>query len=162
MNKRFLLSAAHCTVGIESLNSPNVYAVVGSFRLTEGGVIVELDKITPHEKFNMANVENDIALMRTAKEITFTDLIQPIALPKSPLNAAELVIMTGWGKHKFPESFIPDILQFSEVATIDYDKCVKLYDSIPLLQSFVRGNTRTVCTVDKKKGGACHGDSGGI
>lgn len=75
-----------------------VYAVVGSFMLSEGGVEIELDQITPHEGFSLNKLANDIALIRTAEEIKFTDLIQPIALPTSSLQAGERVMLTGWGK----------------------------------------------------------------
>lgn len=99
LNNRFLLTAAHCTLGTEKSDPAYVYAVVGAYRLSEGGVEVELDKITPHSGFSIKKLANDIALVRTAKEITFTDMVKPIALPKSALEAGERVMLTGWGKN---------------------------------------------------------------
>lgn len=58
-------------------------AVVGAVRRHFDGVTYRLDKIMRHEEFSMATISNDIALLRTAKLITFTDNIQPIALPKT-------------------------------------------------------------------------------
>lgn len=136
----------------------NVFALVGAFRQTDGGVKVELDTIAPHAGFSVQHPVNDIALIRMAEEIIFTNLIQPIALPISPIEEAERVTLTGWGKFQYPSNTEPDVLQFSELQTIDNEECVDRFDSIPQFQSFIHDTV--VCTVDKKNGGACHGDSG--
>lgn len=94
-----MLTAAHCCQN-DNGNPENVYALVGAFRQTDGGVEVELDTITPHTGFSLQQLVDDIALIRTAEEITFTDLIQPIALPTSQLEATQRVVLSGWGKHK--------------------------------------------------------------
>lgn len=99
MNSRFLLTAAHC-LQRDNADPANVYALVGAYRQTNGGVHVELEKITPHEGFAMQKLVNDIGLIRTAEEIIFTELIQPIALPTLQLESTERVVLTGWGKHK--------------------------------------------------------------
>lgn len=157
LSNRFILTAAHCCQR-DNADPSNVYALVGAYRQTNGGVTVELDTITPHKQFSLQQLINDIALIRTAEEITFTNLIQPIALPTSPIKATERVVLSGWGKHKFPKKVIPDVLQFSELQTIDQNDCTSRFDSIPMLQNFIYETI--VCTVDKKNGGACHGDSG--
>lgn len=54
---------------------------------------------------------------------------------------------------------IPDVLQYSELQTIDQNECSSRFTDIPMLQAFIYNTI--VCTVDKKNGGACHGDSGG-
>lgn len=77
-----------------------MFALVGAFRQTDGGVTVELDTITPHAGFSLQQLVNDIALIRTAEEITFTDLIQPIALPTSQIEETARVVLSGWGKHR--------------------------------------------------------------
>lgn len=98
LSGRFLLTAAHCTQGMHS--SPLfVYAVIGSINLN-GGVSVQLDKITPHENFFVSrkDVRNDISLIRTAQQIVFTKLIQPIALPSQDTEENTDVIVSGWGR----------------------------------------------------------------
>lgn len=79
-------------------------AVVGALRLSSGGVKVELDTITAHKKFDMrigeASGIYDVAVIRTAAEIIFTDLIQPIALPKADLPDDRPVVLSGWGIRK--------------------------------------------------------------
>lgn len=100
LSSRFVLTAAHCCV----LNpEPNdMFAVVGALHLSHGGVIVELDTITPHKGFDFDYVRYDVGVIRTASEIIFNDLIQPIALPTAdtPDDRAVHVILSGWGRHK--------------------------------------------------------------
>lgn len=103
-------------------------------------------------------VQNDIGLIRTAKEIMFTDLIQPIALPSSPMQAGERVTLTGWGSFKLPELEDPDVLQFTEFQTISNEECVKRFAVAPQMQENIHNTT--LCTVDVKDGGSCLGDSG--
>lgn len=97
LTKRFLLTAAHCTQGAYA-NPRNIYAVVGALRRLSGGVSVKLNKITAHEKYNPYRILNDVSLLRTAEEITFTDVIQPIALPSADLPADSQVLLSGWGR----------------------------------------------------------------
>lgn len=100
LSARFLLTAAHCCTG-NNASPEAVHAVVGALRQTSGGVVVKLDKITPHEGFVLDGVYNDIGLIRTAEEIIFTDYIQPIALPKENLSEdSRVVLLSGWGRHK--------------------------------------------------------------
>lgn len=122
LTKRFLLTAAHCTM-YQKADPSNVFALVGAFRQSEGGVRVELDTITPHAGFSLEQLVNDIALIRTAEEITFTDLIQPIALPTSPIEATARVVLSGWGKHRvsYPISIslLSDKTKWKTVTLID-------------------------------------------
>lgn len=138
-----------------------MYAVVGSYRISSGGVKYELDTVTPHDEFSMFTGKYDVALLRTAKEITFTDLIQPVALPTSnlPDDKSVQLVLAGWGRDHFPLPTTPDVLQYSEMKTISINECSKRFGNIPILQRMLHeGN---VCTLDKEHAsGACHGDSG--
>lgn len=97
ISNRFLLTAAHC---IDDHPSPELFvAVIGSVRISEGGIIVKLDKLKQHERWDANRLVNDIALLRTAKEIIFSESIQPISLPSQnlPAEGDTPVILSGWG-----------------------------------------------------------------
>lgn len=99
ISSRFLLTAAHCADG--ALGSPqNVYAVVGTLYRTKGGITVELEKITQHSGWNRGQLKNDIALIRTAQKIVFSDTVQPIALPKQNVGGDASTLLSGWGRHQ--------------------------------------------------------------
>lgn len=99
LSSRFLLTAAHCTQGVNG-KPKYVYAVVGTLRRLSGGVVVELDTITPHENYNPRKFRNDISLLRTTEEIVFSDTVQPIALPVQnlPEEGKAEVLLSGWGR----------------------------------------------------------------
>lgn len=96
ISSRFLLTGAHCCI---SPNPKDMFAVVGAIRQSSGGVIVELDKVTPHKGFSKTEGKFDVAVLRTTKDITFTEFIQPVALPKEDLpdDKAVHVALSGWG-----------------------------------------------------------------
>ena len=56
----------------------------------------------PHEGFNANTRQNDIALLRLERSITFTNWIKPICLPISPEIAnknydGKMLTVAGWG-----------------------------------------------------------------
>lgn len=99
ISSRFMVTAAHCSQGLNS-KPFFVFAVVGTLYRTSGGVSVYLEKITPHAEFSMSKLVNDISLIRTAKEIVFSTTIQPIALPTQNDEGHTQVVLSGWGRTK--------------------------------------------------------------
>ncbi|XP_055323201.1 chymotrypsin-2-like [Sitodiplosis mosellana] len=161
LSSRFILTAAHCSQDING-NPKYVYAVLGALRRLSGGVIVELDKITPHEKWNPAKIQNDVCLLRTAEEIVFSDTIQPIALPTQDTPQKTEVLLSGWGRTSYPtpsgQSPLPDILQFTKPNTLSVDECKKRFKGHAAAANI---HESILCTINGKNVGACHGDSGG-
>lgn len=98
ISNRFILSAAHCAE--EHIPRAKwVVAHMGSLDVNRGGVDMYMDKIISHTEWDRPNRINDIALLRTAQEIIFSDTIQPIALPKHnlPKEGNTPAILSGWG-----------------------------------------------------------------
>lgn len=75
--------------------------------------------------------ENDIALIRLAKDVEFTKYIQPICLPFSvkdyvlPSNETNFTL-AGWGSRRF--TFNNDILEFLEIPFFPFDECEQVYE----------------------------------
>lgn len=146
MTKRFLLTAAHCTTGLNLYPSLFV-AVVGANRRHFDGVTYRLNKVMRHEEFNLYSISNDISLLRTAKEITFTANIQPIALPKQNDLGNTRVVISGWGKRGANKILLPSVLQYAELTTLNHQECEKRFEGTPV-RSFVR--SYTLCALDKQ------------
>lgn len=163
LNNRFLLTAAHCCK-FDYAKPAYVSVVVGASHRSNGGTAMDVDKITPHEQFDPWTLKNDIALIRTVKEIKFNDQIQPIALPNEDADNGKPLIISGWGKNGAGTR--PDILQYIEVQTLDRSECETYFNSANSLFDDDFGSfyiySTNVCAIGKNKQSTCEGDSGMI
>lgn len=156
LNNRYILTAAHCATGLHSF-PPLIVAVVGAVRRHFDGVTYSINKVMKHEDFSLNTISNDIALLRTAKEIAFTANIQPIALPKQNDLGKTPVVLSGWGKTSATSFLLPMDLQYADVITLSNEECAKKFQgnsARALLKSY------NICAMDKRGVGACNGDSG--
>lgn len=97
LSSRFILTAGHCADG-QMGSASQVYAVVGALQRLKGGIPIKLEKITQHPGWDRSQLANDVALIRTAEEIVFSDTVQPIALPKHNIEGNTKVLLSGWGR----------------------------------------------------------------
>lgn len=157
LNSRFLLTAAHCTK-FDYAKPDYVIIVVGALHRSNDGIKMDVDKITPHKEFNPWTLKNDIAMIRTAKDIKFNDHIQPIPLPNANVDDGESLIISGWGKNGGDSR--PDLLQYIEVKTMDSRECEKYFEDMSDdFYSFTVYST-SVCAIGTNKRSTCPGDSG--
>lgn len=98
---RFILTAASCTQE-KYYNLNYLRVVVGTVNIFDGGNELSLAEIINHPKYDMQEkYQHDISLLRTAQEITFTDLIKPVALPKYESAVhKDKTVASGWGMYK--------------------------------------------------------------
>lgn len=163
ISTRFILTAAHCTQD-QNARPKNVYVIVGALHRLSGGIKMALDQIVAHQQYSHRTIKNDISLLRTAENIVYSELVQPIALSTEipPVDGGLAVTLSGWGRNSFPTtpgaSPLPDILQFAPAETLSFKECKKHFKSTSAGQFLSETN---VCTINPKGRGACHGDSGG-
>lgn len=103
LSERWILTAYWCT----SRNDvSDIYAVVGSIDLRTGGTAYQIDIIRNHPQEDIYKSQNDIALLKTIKNIAFNRLVQPIRLPTKDAPGKLSVIVSGWGalRVKFNEN----------------------------------------------------------
>ena len=93
-NTRWIVTAAHCTIGRAIANT---ISVVGSNRLSDGGVVHTTASIANHPNYNANNLNNDIALIWTSTQIVRTPLVQPIPLGTTSVGSGTFAVVTGWG-----------------------------------------------------------------
>merc|ERR1719474_2367896 len=99
VNKRFVLTAAH------RYNSmfATMHVIVGEHNycdgLNEGGKLIKVKKMTLHPDYNSRTIDNDIAVLELAEELTFTKKIKPACLPSSETKDYSGIASTvpGWG-----------------------------------------------------------------
>lgn len=96
VNSRFMLTAAHCTMG-KYASPSSLYAVVGWTGQGAKGEAYPLEAITPHPAFDINKFMNDIALLRTEREVKYSSHVWPIALPVKNTPSSAPVVVAGWG-----------------------------------------------------------------
>lgn len=154
INNRFLLTAAHCCYfGFKGVGDAIV--VVGALRRSGDGITMDVNKVTPHEDHDVWTMKNDIGLIRTVKNIIFSDELQPIALPiEYDVVDKKQLIASGWGK--VGTETRPVLLQYVEVLALNLDECKKSHHSTISNRVY----DSNVCTYGKFNASPCEGDSG--
>ncbi|OXU29928.1 hypothetical protein TSAR_004391 [Trichomalopsis sarcophagae] len=153
LNKRWILTAAHCLIYIEA-ESIEVHA--GTNKLFGGNDhVYQADYITSHKEFSMKSLNHDIGLVRVNKDIVFNEKVQPISLPTHDVSKVDTpAILTGWGSTKLGGA-APNNLQQLLLKVVSQESCGKVWNSeYPITESHI-------CTLTQAGEGACHGDSGG-
>lgn len=95
INNRWILSAAHCTIG-RSL--ANTRVVVGGLLLNAGGISHQTSAIVNHPDYNGTSIENDVSVVQTVSVIVFTSAVQPIALGSDLIGGGVAAQGSGWGR----------------------------------------------------------------
>lgn len=93
-NTRWIVTAAHCTVG---RTLANTLSVVGTVNLSGGGITHPSASIANHPNFNANTLLNDIALVWTTQEIVRTPTVQSIPLSTVNTGSGTFAVITGWG-----------------------------------------------------------------
>ncbi|XP_063595691.1 phenoloxidase-activating factor 3-like [Penaeus indicus] len=174
INKRYVLTAAHCT-----MPSYNEKHVLSKVRLGEHDLRAEKDcrragsgaemctlppqtfgieEMVVHPAFNQRAPESDdIALLRLDRDVDFENpFVQPICLPTEDMDPEKFVgdrgaIIAGWGVTKSGYSL--DRLLTATVPYVPLKVCRKNYRNVLLKEQLCFGG------VDFKD--SCSGDSGG-
>ncbi|CAH0405207.1 unnamed protein product [Chilo suppressalis] len=156
INNRSVLTAAHCTIG----DPPQLWqSRLGSTNANSGGVVRNSALIINHPNYNRATLDNDIAIIRLASTVGFTNVIQPGSIAGSNYNLGDnqVVWAAGWGATS-QGGLSSEQLRHVQIWTINQAVCRSRYAAV--------GNTVTdnmLCSGWLDVGGRdqCQGDSGG-
>ncbi|XP_317174.3 trypsin-5 [Anopheles gambiae] len=154
LSSKWILTAAHC-INDNAPSKPTVR--VGSSEHASGGTVIRVARIVPHPMHGSKN-NYDIALLELKNELTFSEKVQPIALPEQdePIEEGTMGIVSGWGL-TLSEADSNDVLRATNVPTVNQQECNKAY------QSRYGGITAQMFCAGYKQGGqdTCRQDSGG-
>ncbi|XP_058456820.1 phenoloxidase-activating enzyme-like [Malaya genurostris] len=166
ISENFVLTAAHCTVSFRMpLSADNFLVKLGLHNKSfpsEHSKTYEVVEVIRHDSFNINNLKNDIALLRTEEDITFSDYIQPICLwpvEKSDLNSilTSRGTVVGWGVGD--EYKLVDILQQARLSVVDYATCLK--SKPEHFSKLLADDKSNFCAGNQNMTNVCDGDSGG-
>merc|ERR1711990_1200294 len=169
LNKRYVVTAAHCLYGGNDLMSLKDGA---TFRVMLGehdhckatSSFVLASAVHKHPKFdlNSPSGDNDIAILKLAKDLTFSDKIKPVCLPTSATKdySGKASTVSGWGGTK----------AFTPLNPVEQPRQCALKEAIVNIlkpsdkkcSDFIGDSSSTtqLCAWAKGKD-ACQGDSGG-
>lgn len=99
INNQFILSAANCMV--DFVDKPYELLAVPQSTVDDNDdetVSIFVQQINLHPKFNRNSFSHDLALLKTAEKIRFSNEIQPIPLPMTDFTCDDgrLTTVVGW------------------------------------------------------------------
>ncbi len=126
IDKNWVLTAAHCTQGIERRwpADGDIYVFTDTVNLTKPGRSFRITEIVPHPQFDAAKLRNDLSLMRidtpTGKPVA------PIAFEGPPITEmpGEIASILGWGittSERTRDHL--ELMQVVQTAITDEDVC---------------------------------------
>lgn len=176
IHERYVLTAAHCVTGedLRRMHMQLVEVRLGEWDLSQtldcnSGlcadpvVDVAIESIHAHEMYKptLIKKEHDIALLRLAERVEFTDWVKPICLPVDgatlgrDLTGVEMQV-AGWGYTSTDANAAPSNIKMK--ATLHgyaQDRCVKTYRT-----RGVQLTANQMCAGGVKGIDSCRGDSG--
>lgn len=154
INERWVLSAAHCTV---SANPMNTRITVGALNRFFSGVQHAVARIVNHPQYQpLPYLANDVCVLQTARQITFNNAVQPISLGSAYIGAGITAVASGWGATAWPGT-APANLQFISLRTITNEDCIARHNNLnPRNTRAIHNNV--LCTFNQSGQGVCGGN----
>ncbi|XP_055389933.1 uncharacterized protein LOC129618930 [Condylostylus longicornis] len=160
----YVLTAAHC---IEPSSKP-VIARMGRNNIKDDDTDnysptdVRIQNIITHKSYKSVEFYNDIALLKLARPVKFTNGLHPACLYTKidDLSETQKLVITGWGVTDLKYQKTIHLLQKANVRTVPLNKCAakpefKNVFAIP------RGVTNSQICAYSEVSDTCEGDSGG-
>lgn len=99
LNRRWILTAAHCCNERKVAKMSDLFIGMGERRFGQTSKMHRAERIVKHPKYGHTNkyLSYDIALIRTKRDIEFNEHIKPIPLAREWIDEKKLVTVAGWG-----------------------------------------------------------------
>ncbi|OCT64593.1 hypothetical protein XELAEV_18045692mg [Xenopus laevis] len=166
IDSQWAISAAHCFAQPVSVSEFKVN--LGAYQLSvPSGILENVAAIYIHPAFKGIGNSGDIALIKLANPVQFTDLIIPVCIPTPSAVFSNGIncTVTGWGSVRQLVSLpYPRTLQKVAVPIIDRVSCDQMYHidnpSLAASQNIIMSDM--ICAGYNAGGkDSCQGDSGG-
>ncbi|KAG5684696.1 hypothetical protein PVAND_013910 [Polypedilum vanderplanki] len=163
ISERYVLTAAHCE---KSDNIRPSFVRLGdqNVKTRDDGMIeidIAIEDFIVHQDYSSITHKNDIALIRMAQEVKFSESIRPACLwQTSSVNFTKL-IACGWGALEYA-SQTSDELRKVELDVVNNTLCNQLLrESLALSNNKLIGDSQLCAGLLKGGKDTCQGDSGG-
>lgn len=119
-----------------------------------------VDRIVLHPEYNSIDLQDDIAILKLANRVTYTNSIQPACLwPEAQVELKNVVgkkgFVVGWGLTE--EDGLAEVLHEGTMPVVDFFECLESNRDFfgPVLSDF------NYCAGYRNGTSVCNGDSGG-
>ncbi|CAB3230683.1 unnamed protein product [Arctia plantaginis] len=134
LSDRWLLTAGHCVCSVfdEFYRSRQLSVVVGYTDISNKEENEPISKILPHPDYKCSKKPNDVALLKTVRQLRWSSELQPACLPNSPYDfSGTLATVAGWGftNENREKGSRPNVLKKTEVTVVTNDQCNSWYRS---------------------------------
>uniref|UniRef100_A0A182MTM1 Peptidase S1 domain-containing protein n=1 Tax=Anopheles culicifacies TaxID=139723 RepID=A0A182MTM1_9DIPT len=157
LNKRWILTAAHC-VSYTTPLSQTVQVGRTNISRTEDDSIYAIEDVVIHPGYNPSDSYiDDIALLKLRKPLVYSDQVRPVRMPKRffeiDTQQSNVVTLVGWGRNA-SDGPVQTTLQQIDYYAVPNDECNRIHGN-----HIYPGQ---ICAAEPGGGkGQCSGDSGG-
>ncbi|KAM3872117.1 trypsin [Diretmus argenteus] len=156
INKYWVLTAAHCNIGVDRMMIVAGDHSLSSYEGTEQFFIPH--RLIPHPQYNSVTNNNDIMLIKLRAPVFLNGYVAIAPLPRQSAGVAEgrVCRVSGWGFTSSGGGSIPSSLRTVKLPIIATERCNSS-------ESFNGSITANMLCAGYSTGGkdACKGDSGG-
>ncbi|CAH1642678.1 unnamed protein product [Spodoptera littoralis] len=163
ISDQYVLTAGHCTYqdkDYDVVSGPPQAVQLGSSYLDDpGALVVKVLAVIRHPKYKQRRAYHDIALIKLANKVKFSEVIRPACLGEPPPEGKS-IIATGWGRTEFggDHSFV---LRSVSLPVWNMEECRDVWGTSLKLPNGVTADSH-ICAGEKAGGkDTCQGDSGG-
>ncbi|CAB3247135.1 unnamed protein product [Arctia plantaginis] len=159
IHQEWVLTAAHCCFH-DGENVDQVQAILGAHslydRFENGRRVVNVAELVVHPDWDPVTFANDIALLRLANVVQFTETVSPVRLPYRRISLFNLAglgaTVSGWGIAAEGVTFVSPTLRQRVMNVITDSFCNGSYfNQLP----------ETIICAFQGASGTCKGDNGG-
>ncbi|XP_039965385.1 serine protease 1-like isoform X9 [Bactrocera neohumeralis] len=154
IGSQWVLTAAHCTDGVQSVT---VYLGATVRTSAEITVTVSSSNIIIHSGWNSNTLKNDISLIKISS-VSYSSRVQPVSLPAISSSYSNYVgataVASGWGKISDSATSVTTNLQYAYVPVVANTVCSSVYGTSIVTSS-------NICISTTGGVSTCNGDSGG-
>lgn len=155
LSNEYVLTAAHC---VRKLKRSKIRVILGDHDqtiTTESAAIMRaVTSIVRHRGFDAISYNNDIALLKLRKPVTYSKIIKPICLPSNNADpSGKEGIVVGWGRTT-EGGMLPNILQEVRVPILSLNQCRGTKYKASRI-------TNNMLCAGRANTDSCQGDSGG-
>ncbi|XP_045537313.1 trypsin-1 [Papilio machaon] len=165
INDRWLLTAGHCICSVfdEFYKSKQLTVVVGYTDISYNDVNQPLSRIIPHPEYRCNRKSNDVALLKTVRQMIWNSDLRPACLPQASSSdfSGTPAVVAGWGFTNEDRGIgsRPNVLQKTDVFVVTNDECNNWYES---QGSKIKIISTQMCAGHEQGGrDSCWADSGG-